>query len=79
MRDLLLLCTKNVHFSYNNDIYIQTEGVAMALTLGLVLAVILMVELKRTIFPTLRDHMSALKRHVDDTISYVEEESIEHV
>ena len=79
MRDLLLLCTKNVHFSYNNDIYIQTEGVAMALTLGLVLAVILMVELKRTIFPDFRDHMSAWKRQVDDTISYVEEESIEHV
>ena len=74
MRNLLLLFTKNVHFSYKNDIYIQTEGEAMALTLGLVLAVILMVELKRTIFPVLRDHMSAWKRLVDDTISYVEEE-----
>ena len=51
----------------------------MALTLGLVLAVILMMELKRTIFPILRDHMSAWKRLVDDTISYVEEESIKHV
>ena len=51
----------------------------MALTLGLVLAVILMMELKRTIFPILTDHMSAWKRLVDDTISYVEEESIKHV
>ena len=25
MRDLLLLCTKNVHFSYNGDIYTQAE------------------------------------------------------
>ena len=51
----------------------------MALTLGLVLALILMMELKRTIFPILTDHMSAWKRLVDDTISYVEEESIKYV
>ena len=79
MRDLLLLWTNTGHFSYNNDIYIQTQGVAMALTLGLVLVIILMVELKRTIFPTLRYHMSVWKSHVDDTISYIEEESIEYV
>ena len=46
----------------------------MALTLGLVFAVILMVELKRIISSSLRDHMSAWKRHVDDTMSYVEDE-----
>ena len=79
MRDLLLLCTKNVHFSYNNGIYIQTEGVAMALTLDLVLAFIFMVELKRTIFSILREQMSAWKRHVDDTISYIKEKYFEHV
>ena len=73
MRNLFLLCTKNVHSSYKNDIYIQTNVVVMALTLGLVLAVILMVDLKRTIFPSLRDYMSAWKRHVDDIISDVEE------
>ena len=25
----LLLCTKDVHFSYNNEIYTQTDGVAI--------------------------------------------------
>ena len=79
MRDLLLLCTKNVHFSYNEDIYTQTDGVAMGSPLGPVLAGIFMVELERTILPTLRDHMSPWKRYVDDTISYIKEESIEHV
>ena len=38
MRDLLLLCTKNVHFSYNGDIYTKPDGVAMGLPLGPVLA-----------------------------------------
>ena len=79
MRDLLLLCTKNVHFSYNGDIYTQADGVAMGSPLSPVLAGIFMVELERTKLPTLREHMSPWKRYVDDTISYIKEESIEHV
>ena len=67
MRDLFSLCTKNVHLSYNN-IYIETDGVAMASTLGPVLADIFTVELKTTILPTLREHMCAWKRYADDTI-----------
>ena len=47
MRDLLLLCTKNVHFSYNGDIYRQVDGVAMGSPLDPVLAGIFMVELER--------------------------------
>ena len=71
MKDLLLLCTKNVHFSFNNDIYTQTDGVAMGSPLGPVLAGIFMVELERTVLPTLKDHMSTWKRYVDDTITYI--------
>ena len=52
MRDLLLLCTKNMHFSYNGDIYTQTDGVAMGSPLGPVLAGIFTVELERTILQT---------------------------
>ena len=29
MRDFLLLCTKNAHFSYNSDISTQIDDVAM--------------------------------------------------
>ena len=79
MIDLLLLCTKNVHFSYNGDIYTQRYGVAMDLPLGPVLASIFMVILERTKPPTLREHMSPWKRYVDDTISYIKEEFTEHV
>ena len=79
MRDLLLLCTINEHFSYNGDIYTQADGVAMSSPLGPVLAGIFMVELEKTILPTLREHLSLSKRYVDGTISYIKEESIEHV
>ena len=79
MSDLVLLSTKNVHFSYNGDIYTQADSVAIDSPLGPVLAGIFMVELERTILPTLKEHMSPWKRYVDDTISYIKEESIEHV
>ena len=51
----------------------------MGSPLGPVLAGIFVVELERTIWPALREHMSPWKRYVDDTISYIKEESIEHV
>ena len=28
MKKLLTICMKNLHFSFNNDIYIQVDGVA---------------------------------------------------
>ena len=65
MRDLLLPCTKNVHFSCSGDTSL--------------LAGIFMVELERTEFPTLREHMSPWKRYLDNTISRIKEESIENV
>ena len=34
MKDMLILCTKSVHFSMNGDIYLQIDGVAMGSTLG---------------------------------------------
>ena len=44
MRDLILLFTKNVHFTFNKDIYKQKDGVAMSSPLRPVLAGIIMVE-----------------------------------
>ena len=38
-----------------------------------------MIELERTILPTLREQMSPWKSYVDDIISYIKEESFEHV
>ena len=79
MRDPLFFCNKNVHFSYNGDTYTQVDGLVMVSRLGPVLAGIFMVELERTILPTLREHTRPWKRYVDDTIPYIKEESIEHV
>ena len=44
-KEMMLLCTKNVHFSYNQVIYTQTDGATMGSFLGPVLAGIFMVNL----------------------------------
>ena len=71
MKELLLLCTKNVHFTFNNEIYQQCDGVAMGSPLGPVIAGIFMVELEKLLIPALMEHMSPWKRYVDDTIAVV--------
>ena len=38
LKELLLLCTKHLHFRFNGDIYIQINGVAMGSPWGLLLA-----------------------------------------
>ena len=47
--------------------------------LGQVKASIFMVELDRNLLPTLSQYMTSWKRYVDDTISYVKVDCIEHV
>ena len=66
MKDLLLLCTKNVHFSYDNKLYSQKDGVAMGSPLGPVIAGIFMVDLERNVIPKLSTHMTKWKRYVDN-------------
>ena len=61
MKELLLLCTKNIHFTFNNEIYQQCDGVAMGSPLGPVIAGTFMVELEKSLIPTLMEHMSPWK------------------
>ena len=49
MKQLLMMCTKNVHFSYDNTVYQQNDGVVMGSPLGPVLSVIIMVELENSL------------------------------
>ena len=49
MKDLLLLSTKNVHFSYNNKLYSQKDGAAMGLLLGPATAGIFIADLERNV------------------------------
>ena len=69
MKNLLLLCTKNVYFTFENNIYQQKDGVAMGSLLGLVLAGIFIVHLERTAMPKLEKFMKPWKRYVDDIIT----------
>ena len=68
MKELLHLCTKNVYFTFNGEIYIQIDGVAMGSPLGPVLANIFMVELEKIIIPKLEKEVKLWRRFVDDTI-----------
>ena len=79
MKELLLLCSKNVHFTFNNDIYQQCDGVAMGSPLGPVIAGIFMVDLARTLLPRLIEYMTPWKRYVDDTIATIKLTSIDYV
>ena len=67
---LLTLCTKNVHFILNNEIYVQNDGVAMDFPLGPILANVFMVELENTLVPRLSQHVKKWRRYVDDPFAY---------
>ena len=79
MRDLVFLCTKNVYFTFNKDIYKETDGVTMGSLLGQVLAGIIMVKLENTMIPRLSNHLYLWRRYVDDTFTFLKEESITFV
>ena len=73
MNNLVTLCTKNIQFTFNNDIYQQKDGVAMGSPLGPVLAGIIMVELQNSVVPQLNSHLRFWKPYVDDTLTTVKE------
>ena len=77
MKNLLILCTRNVHFTFNNEIYIQNDGVAMGSPLGPILAGIFMAELENALVPELKQCIKNWRRYVDDTSVYVKNGSIE--
>ena len=79
LKELLLLCTKNVHFSFNGQLYLQKDGIAMGSPLGPVIASIFMVKLEKSLLPKLSFYMTSWKRYVDDTIAYVKPDAIDHV
>ena len=69
MRELLYLCTKNLHFIYlKNKAYLQVE---MGSPLGPVSGIIFMVELERNIIPTLSNEILLWKRYVNETICFI--------
>ena len=79
MKKLLLICTKEMHFSFNGRMYQQIDGVAMGSPLGPVIANIFMSELEQMLIPTLSQDVSLWTRYVDDTFAFVRQGSIQNV
>ena len=65
MKEIELLCTKKVHFTFTGNTYIQTEGVAIGSPLGPVLVDIFMVELVKLLLLKLTSYISYWKRYVN--------------
>ena len=78
-KKLLTLCTKNVHFTQNNEIYVQNDGIAMGSPLGPILANVFMVEIENTLVARLHEHVKKWRRFVDDTVAYIRNKSIDYV
>ena len=74
MKELLL--SKEVHFTYEGEIYIQSDGVSMGSPLGPILAGIFMVELETTLIPSLDNLILKWRRYVDDTFCFVKTEYV---
>ena len=78
LKELILLCTKVVHFTLCGESYIQIDEVATGSPVGSVLSGIFTVELANTLVPT-PNHLLSWKRYVDNTNCFIKEDSIEHV
>ena len=79
MREILLLCMKNVHITFRDVLYLQTDGVAMGSKFGPVMAGIYMVDLERSLVLLLTAELRFWKRYVDDTIAFVKIRTVDHI
>ena len=79
MKELLELCTKELHFSFDDKMYKQVDSVVMRNPLGPVIANIFMVELENQKVPTMPNVLSKWQHYVDDTIAFVKEDQVNNV
>ena len=79
MKELLLLCTQEVPFTFNGESYMQVDGVMMGSPLGALFANIFMCELENTIIPELGNTIKSWTRYVDDTFAYIKPEKVEEI
>ena len=79
MKKLLILCAKNVHFTFDNVIKVQNDGMAMGSPLRPVLSDIFMIELETSLSPELIDYIQFWKRYVDDTICFIKAGSVNYI
>ena len=79
MEKLLHLCTQGVPFTFNGDMYTQTEGVVMGSPLGAIFANIFMSELEKNVIPKLGSHISHWNRYMGENFAFVKPGSEETV
>ena len=79
MKELLILCTQKIHFTFDNVIKVQNDGVAMGSPLGPVLSDIFMIELETSLLPGLTDYLQYWKRYIDDTICFKKVGSVNYI
>ena len=79
MKKLLILCAENVHFTFDNVIKVQNDGMAMGSPLRPVLSDIFMIELETSLSPELIDYIQFWKRYVDDTICFIKVGSVNYI
>ena len=79
MKQLLNLCTKDMHFTFNNKTYKQNDGASMGNPLGPVIANIFVTELECTVVPTIRDLLPEWIRYVDDMFTLVKKGELGNV
>ena len=58
LEEMLLLCTKKIHFLIKGMTYIQTNGVAMGSPLGPILSDIFTIELEKSLVPELTSYIN---------------------
>ena len=75
IKGLLLSCTFNVQFTFNNLLYRQNDGVAMRSPLGPLLADCLPAKLQTFILKLTIDQFTIYKRYMDDVCIITDEKS----
>ena len=64
---------------FNDEIYIQNDGVAMGSPLGPLLAYIFMTSLEEEVIPKLTLYLFNWKRYVDDTHAYANPKKVDFI
>ena len=68
-----------MHFTYNNRVYQQDDGVAIGSPLVPVLSGICMIEHDNSLIPTLNESMTSWRSFVDNKIMSVKNDSIAYI
>ena len=78
-KELLYLCTKQLHFTFNKNIYVQRDGVGIGFPLGPLVVTIFIVSLEEDLILTLKSCLCNWEQYVDDTYAYVEPTKVEFI